>query len=281
MDANVCADHLQRVLHEARVEQLRMYDEYDAAAATQHRPARILLRDLKTALSQSGGKTDLEEMARASVALGCMPPPSSPTTSGGPYEDHNDATMMMGNTIINLTQELFTLQNEVEALSQRRNRFDEERKVTEVEAAMLREEEPRAVDDDDDLDPHATVPDIIPGVATLPLHILLAQTSQFNTSTKQLTLKIKEYQGRIDGLSRTLELQRQHEGDITIEDVQRRVEALQQKQGGVKELEARLSVYHGLSPVLEASREEVRRAQRELEAWRRRREAAFEIIGGA
>lgn len=127
----------------------------------------------------------------------------------------------------------------------------------------------------------AAVPGLNPASARVLLDTLIAQTSQFNTSTKQLTLKIKEYRGRINGLNRTLELQRQPEGDITIEDVQQRAEAVQQKQREVKELEARLSMYHGLPPVLEASREEVRRAQVELEEWRTRREAAFKRIGGA
>jgi HAUS augmin-like complex subunit 1 len=113
----------------------------------------------------------------------------------------------------------------------------------------------------------------------VPLDVLHNQTSQFNTSTKQLHLKIKEYKDRISGLERTLEIQRQTEGEITIEDVQRKEGFVQQKREEMRKLEVRLRAFNGLPPDIEASREEVRRAQAELERWRRRREELFEVMG--
>ena len=48
----------------------------------------------------------------------------------------------------------------------------------------------------------------------------------------------------------------------------------------MQRLEARLAEFNGLPPDVEASREEVRRVQGELERWKRRREEAFAEMSG-
>ncbi len=270
MDANVRADHRQRLLHEARLEQLDSYEEYEAA--TQQSPERGLLRDVKAVLSPET-RQQLEEMAKTCVVLGCMPPPHSTFEA---VED--DVTTVIGRRIVELTRKLFRMQNEVEELTLLNQKFDDERDRTEEDTSKLRE--PETSIEDGRLDLAFAKPGSGFSLAEVPLDTLLAQTSQFSTSTKQLILKIKEYQSRADGLDRALQAQRQGEGDITIEDARHRETMVQHKREELKKLEGRLREFNGLPPDLEASREEVRRAQGELEEWRRRREAAFEMIGG-
>ena len=263
------ADQRRKALHEVQLEQLRKYEEYEAA--TSWSPEMGLLRDLKKALGDERRKL-LREMARGCVAVEVMPSADLCSSS-----DEGDFTTAAGKRIMELTQEVFKLQNHVEELSSLKQRFDREKKTTEEETRKLREP---TESEDAELDPNTH------GIASpsasdrVPLETLLAQISNFNTSTKQLTLKIKEYQDRINGLNRALEVQRQDEGDVTIEDVQHREKVLQQRRVDVQKLEAKLRAFNGLPPDIEASREEVQRAQGELEEWRRRREAAFEEISG-
>ena len=252
------------------MEQLRRYEEYEAAAKGS--PERMLLRDLKGALSQEA-RANLEDMARVSVILGCMPSLDSLSLA------EEDVTTTAERRIMELTQELFRLQNEVEELSSLKQSFDDERRGKEEKIWELRED--AAAVEDDDLPGQAIETGSESSSARITLDTLLAQTTHFNTSTKQLTLKIKEYQDRINGLNRSLEVQRQRECDITIEDIQRREDVLQRERVEIEKLQTKLREYHGLPSDLDASREEVRRAQGELEEWRRRRESAFETIGGA
>ena len=106
---------------------------------------------------------------------------------------------------------------------------------------------------------------------------LHAQTAQFNRDTKQIALKIKEYEDRIKGLQRQLAAQRAESVDVNALLAMK--EQNEAKKKRVRELQQQFAAFHGLPADLEASREEVKRSINELEALKARRQRLFEKIG--
>lgn len=102
---------------------------------------------------------------------------------------------------------------------------------------------------------------------------LRQETLQYTTQTKHLALKLAEYQDRTEVLSR------EPRPAVSLEVVKQRERELQVQRDAVRQLEERLKAYHGLPPDIEASRAEVKRAQSDLDALRRRREELFEEMG--
>jgi chromosome segregation ATPase len=109
----------------------------------------------------------------------------------------------------------------------------------------------------------------------LSIAALRSKTSQLNAQTKHLALKAAEYREKRAAL--------EHSGSnvrASIAELKQEQKALETQKDIVRRLENSLREYHGLPPDLEASREEVKRVQAELDMWKRKREELFETIGG-
>ena len=103
------------------------------------------------------------------------------------------------------------------------------------------------------------------------------QTSQFNRDTKQISLKIMEYEDRVKGLQRQLaDIDPDFSNLHDVLEARSRVEARRTR---VKELQSRFAAFHGLPPDVDASRNEVRRAMAELESLKSKRDGLFERMG--
>ena len=264
LDANSRADGRRRGLHEERVRQLRVYEECEVKRG----PEQKLLQELKASLPEMA-RTSLSEITEASVKLGYMP---------DAQVGSDDVTSVLSKRIIELTQRLFQLQSQLSDLTALRRKFEDERQTIELEMAKLRE--PMAsIDDYDDRD--SPITDLSASRAEKPsLDALLSQTSNLATSTKHLSLKIREYQDRIAALTQSVYTQTENKNEITIEDIRYKKQVVQQRREEMEKLEDRLRDFHGLPPDVDTSREEVRRVRGELEEWRRRREAMFEDLSG-
>ena len=104
-----------------------------------------------------------------------------------------------------------------------------------------------------------------------------AQTAQFSRDTKQVNLKIMEYEDRVKSVERHLSGLRTE--SIDLQDVLEARRHVEQGKAGIAALQQRLAAFHGLPPDLEASRSEVRRAMKELESLKGRRDELFERMG--
>ncbi|RMZ83849.1 hypothetical protein DV737_g1415, partial [Chaetothyriales sp. CBS 132003] len=154
--------------------------------------------------------------------------------------------LQIGQSIHLLTQQLFTLENQVRELKALSAQLARQSEAAQAAAA--------------DLENRLTGPQ-----AEAELERMRLRTAQWARETKQIGLKTEEYERRIAALA-------QH---IEDDERQTRVEA---KRSEVRALEQRLRAFHGLPPDVEASRDEVKRAQRELDRWKTKREDMFEQI---
>lgn len=135
-------------------------------------------------------------------------------------------------------------------------------------------------------------------------------TTHLNQATKPLALKTNEYRARIHALQRQLhhlrpsstpasktasrhahpdtnaninsntKLNEPVEIDNAIDNLTQLHRSTEDRRIRVRVLENQIEALGGLPPDLEVARAEVRRAQRELEMWRGRREEVFGLVGG-
>lgn len=135
-------------------------------------------------------------------------------------------------------------------------------------------------------------------------------TTHLNHATKPLALKTNEYRARIHALQRQLhhlrpsstpasktasrhappeinsnansnaKLNEPVEIDNAIDNLTQLHRNTEDRKIKVRVLENQIQALGGLPPDLEVARAEVRRAQRELEMWRGRREEVFGLVGG-
>ncbi len=96
------------------------------------------------------------------------------------------------------------------------------------------------------------------------------RTGQLNRETKQFTKKMAEYGERVSALE-TFTITSPSIPEVT--DDEQRVKKLQ---ATVNALERQIATFRGLPPDLEAARGEYRRAERELQELRQRRDELFE-----
>ncbi|RMD39260.1 hypothetical protein DV735_g5869, partial [Chaetothyriales sp. CBS 134920] len=139
------------------------------------------------------------------------------------------------------------------------------------------------------------------GAASLPLKTKLVgaqaeaeleqmrlRTAQWARESKQIGLKTDEYERRIAALARHVE-DVDHEYDYDrdsdhnrgvgeIEASRQRLARVESKRSEIRALEQRLRGFHGLPPDLDASQDEVKRAQLELDRWKSKREEMFEQL---
>ena len=241
MHANLTANETRKLLHEAQCEQLAEYERYDGAV--RDRPEQQLLKHAESALSPEA-RNALDSIAQASVKLGYMPTHS---------DDASNITLTIAQKLQQLTLQLFDLQNQLHEISTLKTRLEKELRVsrhavTEIESTL------RGPD------------------AEAELVRVRMQTLQYVREAKQISVKMNEYQDRITALAKHVEDQQGR----TIEDVKERELSLRRKREDVRKLEMSLGQFNGLPPDVNTSREEVKRAQAELDRWKRKREEMFE-----
>ena len=234
MAENRRADRLRKLMEDGRAEQSSQYERYLSNADGRRPEEEEVWRGVKGALDDDA-REKLGEMARVSVTLGVMPSPSSIHMGSDGQEEGIDVTTVLGRKIMELTQQLLSLQNQLEELTALSGNLELERAQAEIDIAKLIEPVSSThVDDDEDshtgLQGQYTLSDLHDG--GVPLETLAVQTQSFTASTKHLNAKLVEYQKRISALQLTLEAQRQNEGETTIEDVKHREDDVEAKAAG-------------------------------------------------
>jgi chromosome segregation ATPase len=197
---------------------------------------KALLRDVEEALSDEPREI-LQALARSCVLLGIDSP-----------EDMGDIDL--GQRLAQRTAQVYELEQWVDELDILRNSF--EAQVEAWQKAQSAEHGAQAEHDE-------------------ALAELRSQTSQFTAQTKHLGWKLAEYNDRIAALRLS-----DDEHPSTLDDVKRKKHDLESIKEDIGRLEVKLSSYNGLPPDVDASREEVRRAQAELDSWKKKREELFE-----
>ena len=244
MHANLRADERKKVISEAEREQVGIYERWNEAM--QRRPERTLLRDVNEALGEQGREM-LRNLAKACVNLGYVP--------SGVEKGLDETTTELARRLQKLTVELFDLQNQVTEVEDLKQSFERELQVSR-EAAVELEQMLNGLGAESDLD------------------LVRLQTAQHVRETKQIVEKTREYEKKITALSKQVEARQ----GVSVEDIRHREGRVQRRRDEVMELEKRLRQYHGLPPNVEASRDEVKRAQAELARWKRRTEELFESM---
>ena len=240
MNANTAANTTRRLLHEAEKEELSLLQSSTASIATD--PGMELLETLQSSLPPSPGRL-LDNLSTLSVLLGHVPPAST-----SPSSPHLVETL--AESLMDLTRQIFEAEDQLRTISDLRNEL--ERNVVEVQEVL-------AVLDAED-NAHET-------------ENMQQQIAQWNRESKQIALKVTEYKERISLLEKA------SGGQAMLEDLRRKENILKRTKAEVSALEKNLAEFHGLPPDLEASREEVRRAQAQLDDLKRRRNDLFEEIG--
>lgn len=197
------------------------------------------------------GQKALKEVSQGAVQLGYMP--SYQSVRGGGVEWN----LELGRRIIELTTRVFEVEQQVAELERLKEGFEREAEATREKVEEVRDE-------------------VESETAMAEMEVLRMQTAQFNRETKQIGLKMGEYADRIAGLERHV---RDLEGEVSLDKVREIERRVERRRETVKRLEGRLMEYGGLPPDVEAGRKEVRRAQEELEMWKRKREDAFAEVG--
>ncbi|RMZ91278.1 hypothetical protein DV736_g1494, partial [Chaetothyriales sp. CBS 134916] len=181
---------------------------------------------------QRKARDALDSMARTSVLLASFPslsPPGKEEEEVRAGEGGNDTSAVrIGQSMHLLTQQLFTLENQVRELKALNAQLARESAAAQGAAAELENR-------------------LMGPQAESELECMRLRTAQWAREIKQIGLK-------------------------TEDERQTRVAA---KRSEVRALEQRLRSFHGLPPDVEASRDEVKRAQRELDQWKTKREDMF------
>jgi HAUS augmin-like complex subunit 1 len=238
MHANLAADTARRTEHEARIAMVGEYE--DVAQEREGDEGRALLRELEKALSVEAREM-LGVLARTCVLLGIV---------ASQVPENHDLGHRIGIRIAERTAELFELEQWVDEL-------DVLRSSLEAQHESLRKAQPEQ--DGAEGEPDEALAD------------LRTQTSQFTAQTKHLGLKLAEYNDRIAALR-----QSDDKYSSTFDEAKRKKHDLEVLKDDIGRLERKLKSFNGLPPDVEASREEVRRAQAELDSWKKKREELFE-----
>jgi len=258
MHANVTAGQTRKFLYEAQLEELAMYQAEEGRS--QQRSAAGLLKEIEDSLPP-GGQDALDSLARASVLLGWTPnahhssvitttaaaattAPSTTFSSVSPVSD-------LGPLIVKLTHQLFTLDTDLRQLRASVTSLNQEITSTNHAIATLRAN-------------HAS--------SRPERERMHSQTGQWTRDAKQVSLKLSEYRDRVAALERLC-----IDGP-TVQDVAAKQDLVRRQARDVQDLEKKLSAFHGLPPDVEASRIEVRRAQAELDSWKKKRAELFESM---
>lgn len=275
MHANRFANHARNAVYEAQSRQLAAYAaQHEQQRQRQERdPGAALLDDVAASLTPEGNAA-LTDLAEACVALKYMPPAINDDADG------DDIEAELGRRVLSLSASIAEAEEQLSELRELREGFEaqtaaavqglKEGGVTTATVGRV------GVGDAEDAENETAAQDVETAAAATSTAALRKQTSQLTAQTKHLSLKTAEYRERIA----VLEQSETRLGTLVGNLKQREKDAATQREI-VRRLEDRLKEYHGLPPDLEASRAEVRRAQAELDLWKRKREQLFEEMGGA
>lgn len=258
MHASKAADRARQELHASQVEQVRAYEAYREALASD--PGRELLREVEGCLSQDG-EAALQSLGEACVLLqrtSALEEEGGVLSFNGSLGGGGAAALTLehelGRDMLRLSADVFELQRLVESLR------DSEQELLRRQTARVSNE----VDNATEMQEREQL-----------TAMRRQQTSQYTTQTKHLSLKLAEYNQRIAALA-----QGSSQG-TSLRALRQRQKELQVLEQTVKALEQEIGQYHGLPPDIEASRAELRRAQAELETLKRQREELFsELAAG-
>lgn len=269
--ANERADHQKSLLHAATVEALELHqqDQLPSDSILQsgsnpqlsnpppqpRSPTQRLLIKVFNSLTPAA-QTALHQLATVSVLLGVSFPATTITD-----KNSNEPSPLLS-TLSHHLQNLITLS---QLSNVRKNRLDLLSHHLNLLTKCLQNQTPTLATKTDSTQPSASSPEDTFSISDQ----LPAQTAQLVQDTKQLTMKSAEYRDRLAQLS-----QWRTDGP-TVEDVALRRRMLGERLREVRTLEERVAGYSGLPPDIEASRAEVQRAQRELEALKHERERLF------
>ena len=255
---NLSADHLRALLHQAEVSELAWLDGLRARSQQQRDdgvPARMVLDEVYASLNVSGRQA-LDSMARSAAMLGLE------------FRPDADAVGCDGNEGEDL-QDVFSRR----ILRQAHRKLVVQEQVRELE--LLQKVMAGRMTADVEREPLTTLSD--GSMVDEEAEHIHARTAQLNRDTKQINLKIMEYEDRVKSLERQLAGLR---ADSTnMQEVLAARKRVEERKASVAALQQRVAVFHGLPPDLDASREEIRRAMNELEALQRKRGGLFEKIG--
>lgn len=274
--ANLLADHLRNLVHEARVEELSELERVEEVVERQREeglPGRVCLDEVWAGLSREG-RGALENLAEGAVVMGLNL--GVGLQEGGVGDDVDgegaDDTDLMGvfaNRILDRVHRNLMLEEQVRQLEMLQGVINA--KSSKAQASSKNgSRSGQKLGATSGSSMHDVLDDESERHEAEQIH---AQTARFNRDTKQINLKILEYQDRVNGMERQLAALR--EDSVSLEDVLEGRRRVEQRSNSVKGLEERVGAFVGLPPDLAASRDEVKRAMNELEALKRRREELF------
>ncbi|KAL2441681.1 hypothetical protein ABEF95_016058 [Exophiala dermatitidis] len=291
MAENVAADHIRSLVAAAQKEELETESPQRYPGTTSD--GESLLRLLESSLPPPS-KQALESLATSAVLLGC------PLLSDS---DPSRFIEALQSRILNLTREMFDLETQITSIDDLTSNLD--RQISHIQqeiSSFVRETVPSS--GNNHLSASTSSPPesaSFPLTSALPIPLpttptttetatadhyarLHEQTLQYQRETKQLAIKCAEYKDRIAALERQAAAQESQgggkESDLVAALLAKK-DSLRRKRARITVLESRIRAFHGLPPDLEASRAEVNRAQAELDALKRERDARFERLGGA
>lgn len=248
--ANLAADHLNSLVHDAEVEELSWIESCCGLIKEQRdrsQLARLLVDKLVARLSMEA-QGALEDLGGSAVVL-------SVNLDGAESDNELDLATVFTRKLLELAhrklrteQQFQELDNQVRFIDVKRQSYDQHK---------------TAVDTDDPQQERAE-----------QAHI---QTVQYNRDTKQINLKIMEYEDRMKGLQR--QLSDPQTNPSSLQNVLKARKRVEQRKARIRELQDRVAAFRGLPPDIDASRSEIRRAINELESLRRKREGLFERMG--
>lgn len=249
--ANLAADHMNTLIHDAEEEEFKWLIQHQEQAKTQAEggsQARLLADELLSALSDEGYEA-LRVLSESAAEIGLKV---------NLEDDTNSLQSLFVLRILETAQQKFVLQQQSQELESVQKRIGL-RSASRLETAGLDAQISRADMREESYD---------------EAHIKAVQLSR---DTKQINLKMMEYEDRARGLERQLDRTRPQGANLR--DVIEARAQLEDRKTRVKDLQSRFTIFNGLPPDLGASRNEVRRAMEELETLKRQREALFERLG--
>lgn len=249
--ANLAADHLNSLVHDAEKEELKWLMQQQDIAKTQSdggSKAKLLADQLLSALSDDGYEA-LKWLSESAEELGLRV---------NVEDDTNSLQSLFILRMLESAQQRFVLQQQSRELESIQKR---------IELRLNADKEILSHDK------HASQGEVREDTYD-EAHI---RAVQLNRDTKQINLKIMEYEDRARGLERQLD--RIRPGNASLRDVIEARTQLEERKSRVRDLQSRFTMFNGLPPDLDASRSEVKRAMEELETLKKQRETLFEKIG--
>ncbi|OAL30414.1 hypothetical protein AYO22_01612 [Fonsecaea multimorphosa] len=309
MAENIAADRVRELLFAAKVEELAAggREKEDDDDEGRDHEANAMFSMLETSLaSAAAAQTALESLAGSVVLLGGTGgvSPSKPSTSATDDAGASGVVAHLTSQIVNIPRQTFALESQLSAIeslaASLRSQIVETQRTLAAFAAERAPREPSSAPSrpgpvvDDPTSRSSTFRPTTPSSSSSPttptttsttdpshLHNL---TLQHQRETKQLTLKAAEYKSRIEALERRLSTHPADAPDLAVlttavaAAAAAKQQSLSAKKKQLETLQGRFEKFHGLPPDVDVSRAEVRRAEGELDALRRRRDELFEAL---